>query len=62
MKKILTTVALLAASFGASSAYAGEHCGDISMGEFNWASGELLANWPMLIKSSWRRVTVAILS
>ncbi len=50
MKKILTTAALLAAGFGASGAMAQDmECGDISMGEFNWASGELLANVDKII-------------
>ena len=42
MKKILATSALLAATFGASAAFA--ECGSIKMAEFNWASGELMAN------------------
>ncbi len=42
MKKLLATAAI--ATIGmTSSAFAGE-CGDITMAEFNWASGELLAN------------------
>lgn len=43
MKKILATATAAALVFGASSAMAGE-CGDIAMAEFNWASGELMAN------------------
>ena len=42
MKNILATTALLAATFGASTAFA--ECGDIKMAEFNWPSGELMAN------------------
>ncbi len=47
MKKLLTTGAILAASLTATSAFA--ECGDITMAEFNWASGELLANVDKII-------------
>ncbi len=42
MKRLLATSAVLAATLSASAAFA--ECGDIQMAEFNWASGELLAN------------------
>ncbi len=47
MKKLLATGAILAASLTATSALA--ECGDIQMGEFNWASGELMANVDKII-------------
>ena len=47
MKKLLATSALLAATFGASTAFA--ECGSIKMAEFNWASGELMANVDKII-------------
>jgi len=42
MKKLLLTSAVLAAGLSASSAFA--ECGSIKMAEFNWPSGELIAN------------------
>ncbi len=42
MKKILATTTAVLLSLGASVA-AAEECGDVSMAEFNWASGELMA-------------------
>lgn len=42
MKRLLATSAVLAATLSASVAFA--ECGDIQMAEFNWASGELVAN------------------
>jgi len=42
MKNLLATAAAVATVFGATSAFA--ECGDIQMAEFNWASGELMAN------------------
>jgi len=42
MKKLLAT-ATIALGLSAGGAMAGE-CGDIAMAEFNWASGELMAN------------------
>jgi len=42
MKKIIAT-ATIALGLSASGAFAAE-CGDITMAEFNWASGELMAN------------------
>ena len=47
MKNILATTTLLF-GFAATSAIADE-CGDITMAEFNWASGELLANVDKII-------------
>lgn len=47
MKKIMLGLAASAAMFTmASSAQAAAHstCGDVTMAEFNWASGELMAN------------------
>lgn len=48
MKKLLASAAIatLGMSFG-SAAYA--ECGDIKMAEFNWASGELMANVDKII-------------
>ena len=42
MKKLLATSAILAATMTAGAAFA--ECGDIKMAEFNWPSGELMAN------------------
>lgn len=42
MKRLLATSAVLAATLSASAAFA--ECGDIQMAEFNWASGEFMAN------------------
>lgn len=42
MKKIIAT-ATIALGMSATGAFASE-CGDITMAEFNWASGELMAN------------------
>ncbi len=42
MKTLLAATAIVTLGMG-SAAFAGE-CGDITMAEFNWASGELLAN------------------
>ncbi len=50
MKKILATTTAVLLSLGASVA-AAEECGDVSMAEFNWASGELI--YP----SSWHEYT-----
>ena len=42
MKKIIAT-ATIALGLSAAGAMA-QDCGDITMAEFNWASGELMAN------------------
>ena len=42
MKKILASAAI--ATIGMTSSAMAQECGDITMAEFNWASGELLAN------------------
>ncbi len=45
MKKFLATAAIATLGMGfGTSAMAQEDCGEITMAEFNWASGELLAN------------------
>ena len=43
MKKLLAAATLVAMSAGASGAMAQE-CGDVTMAEFDWASGSLVAN------------------
>ncbi len=47
MKKLLLASAMMAASLTAGSAFA--ECGSIKMAEFNWASGELMANVDKII-------------
>ncbi|MBL1436681.1 MAG: ABC transporter substrate-binding protein [Rhodobacteraceae bacterium] len=42
MKKLLASAAI--ATLGMSGAAMAQECGEITMAEFNWASGELLAN------------------
>ncbi len=48
MKKLLATAAIATLATGISSAAFAE-CGDIQMAEFNWASGELMANVDKII-------------
>lgn len=43
MKNLLASAAIATFGLGLGSAAAAQECGDISMAEFNWASGELLA-------------------
>jgi len=48
MKKLLASMAIAAASMGFGTAALAE-CGEIKMAEFNWASGELMANVDKII-------------
>jgi len=47
MKKLLMATVVMAAGMAGSSAFA--ECGSIKMAEFNWASGELMANVDKII-------------
>ena len=44
MKNLLASAAIATIGMGFGSAAMAQECGDITMAEFNWASGELLAN------------------
>ncbi len=44
MKKILATAAIATLGMGFGSSAMAQDCGEITMAEFNWASGQLLAN------------------
>jgi len=44
MKNILATAAIATLGMGFGSSAMAQECGEITMAEFNWASGELLAN------------------
>jgi len=61
MKKQILAVSLLAASTGA---FAGGHapCGDVVIGEMNWASGEFLARVDGLIMSEGYKCNVEYLT
>ncbi len=44
MKNLIAGAAFAALALGATGAMAEENCGEVTMAEFNWASGELMAN------------------
>jgi len=48
MKKLLVCALFATLGLGTAGAYA-QNCGDVSMAEFNWASGELVANVDKII-------------
>ena len=48
-KTLIGAAAVLAGATGLSTAASAMECGDVTMAEWNWASGELMANVDALI-------------